>query len=115
MKELPLHEGHPKSGRSRGTVAVPAEYVPRRREDVLELDMGDGLVLYNGDASLVHHLNPSAIIVWQLCDGRSSVSALARDIAAEYELDEAEILEQVGGLIAEFEALDLVSNAHAHS
>jgi pyrroloquinoline quinone biosynthesis protein D len=116
MKELPIHE-RSTAGRSshERAVAVPADYVPRKRAGVLELDMGDGFVLYNDDASLVHHLNPSAAIVWHLCDGRSTVGELARDIAAEYGLVEPDVRREVGSLVAEFEALDLMHDARAES
>jgi hypothetical protein len=46
-----------------------------------------------------------------LCDGTGSVADLARDIAAEYELDEPTIRGQVAEVIAEFDALELVEDA----
>lgn len=94
-------------------IAVPAGYVPSKCGDVLELDMGDGIILYNHDSSLVHHLNPSAGIVWHLCDGVASVGELARVITEEYRLSAGEILAQVTGLIAELDALGLVQDAAA--
>jgi uncharacterized metal-binding protein len=89
-------------------MTVPAEYRPAKVSDVLELDMGDGLILFNHDSSLVHHLNPSAALVWQLCDGVASVGQLAKEIAEEYELVRRDVLDQVAAVIAEFDALDLV-------
>jgi PqqD family protein of HPr-rel-A system len=91
-------------------MTVPQSYRPAKCADVLELDMGDGLILYNHDSSLVHHLNPSAALVWQLCDGDASVSQLATEIAEEYALKAPEVLEQVSAVIAEFDALDLVED-----
>ena len=73
--------------------------------------MGDGFILFDDASSLVHHLNPSATLIWQLCDGTGSVADLARDIAAEYELDEPTIRGQVADVIAEFDALELVEDA----
>jgi PqqD family protein of HPr-rel-A system len=96
-------------------LAVPPEYVPQRRVDVLELDMGDGFVLYNDEASLVHHLNPQASLVWQICDGEASVQEIATDIAAEFETDESEVLGQVRTLIAELDALGIVHDARTAS
>ena len=96
------------SGVPPSQMTVPAEYRPARVADVLELDMGDGVILFNHDSSLVHHLNPSAALVWQLCDGETSVGQLATDIAEEYELVRNEVLDQVAAVIAEFDALDLV-------
>jgi PqqD family protein of HPr-rel-A system len=111
---MSVHPGtHPEqtpegSGVPSSQMTVPAEYRPAKVSDVLELDMGDGLILFNHDSSLVHHLNPSAALVWQLCDGEASVGQLAREIAQEYELARDDVLDQVAAVIAEFDALDLV-------
>jgi PqqD family protein of HPr-rel-A system len=91
-------------------MTVPPEYRPRKAADVLELDMGDGVILYNHDSSLVHHLNPSAALLWKLCDGEASVGQLAQEIAEEYGLKTNQVEEQVSGVIAEFDALDLVED-----
>lgn len=98
---------------SEQSLTVPSAYRPRRCADVLELDMGDGLILYNHDGDLVHHLNPSAGIVWQLCDGEARVADLGREIAEEYGLDPEITLAQVSSVIAEFDALGLVEDAAA--
>jgi hypothetical protein len=89
---------------------VPPTYRPQKRADVLELDMGDGLILYNHDGDLVHHLNPSAGLVWQLCDGDATVSQLGREIAEEYDLDVETVEAQVAAVVAEFDALGLVQD-----
>lgn len=82
-----------------------------KKEDVLELDMGDGFILYNHDSSLVHHLNPSASIMWQLCDGEASVEDQAREIAEEYGLDVERMRVEVASLIGELDTLGLVEDA----
>jgi hypothetical protein len=92
-------------------VTVPPEYRPRRRTDVLELDMGDGFILYNHDSSLVHHLNPTAALVWQLCDGNATVARLAEEIALEYGLTVENVLMQLVTLVAELDALGLLEDA----
>ena len=93
------------------TFAVPLHYRPTRCADVLDLDMGDGLILYNHDGDLVHHLNASAGIIWRLCDGSASVLRLGTDIADTYTLDVDEVAAQVASVVAEFEALGLVEDA----
>ena len=98
------------AGRPPVQMTVPAEYRPAKVAEVLELDMGDGLILFNHDSSLVHHLNPSAALIWQLCNGEASVGQLAGEIAEEYELGGDEVFEQVASVIAEFDALDLVQD-----
>jgi PqqD family protein of HPr-rel-A system len=103
------HDGH--EAHSGAPMTVPPTYQPAKSADVLELDMGDGLILYNHDSSLVHHLNPSAALVWQLCDGEASVGQLATEIAEEYGLRSDQVVEQVSAVIAEFDALDLVQDS----
>ncbi|MGH2660508.1 MAG: HPr-rel-A system PqqD family peptide chaperone [Actinomycetota bacterium] len=93
------------------SLRVPADYTPRKRADVLELDMGDGVILYDNESSLVHHLNPSAALMWHMCDGSGSISDLARDISEEYGLERRTIHGQVTTVIAEFDALGLVEDA----
>ena len=69
--------------------------------------MGDGVILYDDGSSQVHHLSPSASIVWRLCRGEADVGQLAADIAEAYGLDPAESQAQLTATIAEVEALGL--------
>jgi Coenzyme PQQ synthesis protein D (PqqD) len=112
-EELTAAPNEPPSGDSAPELSVPPSYRPRKSAEVLELDMGDGLILYNHDGDLVHHLNPSAGIIWQLCDGEVTVEELGREIAEEYGLDPETLQRQVATVIAEFDTLGLVENARA--
>jgi PqqD family protein of HPr-rel-A system len=93
---------------SKDPMTVPPDYRPGKAAEVLELDMGDGVILYNHDSSLVHHLNPSAALLWKLCDGEATVKELAGEIAEEYDLERDTVLGEISGVIAEFDALNLV-------
>jgi PqqD family protein of HPr-rel-A system len=92
-------------------MSVPESYRPTKRADVVELDTGEELILYHHPSSLVHHLNPSAALVWRLCDGDTTVMRLTREVAQEYRLAPAQVAQQVMGVVAEFDALDLVEDA----
>ena len=72
--------------------------------------MGDGVIVYDDGSSLVHHLSPSASIVWKLCRGDASVRELAADIADVYGLDASEVEVQVTTAVGEFETLGLVED-----
>jgi pyrroloquinoline quinone biosynthesis protein D len=100
-------------GISDGGLTVPVGYRPEKAADVLELDMEDGFILFNHDSSLVHHLNPSAAIIWQLCDGSATISELAADVSAEFHVDEGETVKQLVSVIAELDALGLVKDGAA--
>lgn len=91
--------------------AIPLSYRPRKAADVLELDMGDGSILYDRDSSLVHHLNPTASLVWALCEGDASIEALAEEIADEYELQRDDVEVQLMNLVGELDALGLLEDA----
>lgn len=96
---------------SEDAITVPPGYRPRKRSDVLELDMGDGFILYNHDSSLVHHLNPTAAVVWQVLDGEATVERLAAEIADEYRLPVENVQMQITSLVAELDAMGLVEDA----
>jgi hypothetical protein len=92
---------------------LPPAYIPRRRGDVLELDLGDGLIIYDRDASLVHHLNPSAALVWRMCEGESSVGELVEDLVDVLGLSLDEVNAQVPELLRELDELALTEDASA--
>jgi hypothetical protein len=111
---MAAHVGaHPGGSEDRGqvVVTVPESYRPTKCQEVLELDTGDELILYNHDSTLVHHLNPSAGLVWRRCDGEASVREIAGHIAADHGLRGPDVLRQVAAVIAEFDALGLVEDA----
>lgn len=94
-------------------LAAPGAYVPRKRSNVLELDMGDGVVLYDGGTSLVHHLSPSASLIWQLCSGEADIETLSREVAQELHEEETKVREDIASLVAELDALGLVEDGSA--
>jgi PqqD family protein of HPr-rel-A system len=107
------HLAHDQDSANAGNLQVAATYVPRKAADVLELDMEDGLIVYNHDSSLVHHLNPSAALVWRICDGEASVAELSAEVAEEYRLIRDNVQRDLQSLVAEFDALGLVEDAGA--
>lgn len=91
--------------------SVPGSFVPRKRSGVLELDLGDGVILYDDASTLVHHLSPSASVIWQLCQGDASVETLATEVAEELGHERAQVLADITALVAELDALGLVEDA----
>lgn len=51
-------------------------------------EVPDGYVIYDNDNNMVHYLNSTAAIVYQMCDGGQSVAAIAEFIKSAFELDE---------------------------
>jgi hypothetical protein len=49
----------------------------------------DGYVIYDATAEKVHYLNPTAGVVYELCDGATSARAIGAFLQTAYELDAA--------------------------
>jgi hypothetical protein len=59
---------------------------PIRREG-LEIDEAeDGLIVFDPREDMVHHLNPSAAIIFDLCDGSRDLDAIVALLGEIYEL-----------------------------
>jgi len=57
--------------------------------DGLEVEeVRDGLTVFDPATDRVHYLNPTAAIVFTLCDGTRSASEIASFVAESFELDE---------------------------
>src|SRR2546422_3041788 len=67
---------------------------PKARADLTFVQVEDEAILYDPESVRLHHLNPSAALIFQLCDGSGTVKELARDIAAELKLPHDEIYRQ---------------------
>jgi hypothetical protein len=55
--------------------------------DINELD--DGLIIFSESTDTVHHLNHTAAVVLQLCDGSRDTAEIAEVVAATFGLAEA--------------------------
>ena len=63
----------------------PATLRPLRREDqVVEREIDGSLVLYDHGHQRVHVLNPTASMIWQMCDGNHAAEEIAAQLAAMF-------------------------------
>jgi PqqD family protein of HPr-rel-A system len=59
-----------------------------RKADSLEINEAeDGLVVYDPVHDMVHHLNPSAALIFELCDGTRDADAIAQVLQEAWSLD----------------------------
>ncbi len=80
------------------TVDRPAKV----RDDLAVVELDGEAVIYDEESGNLHHLNPTATIVFRLCDGTASVEELSRDIAETFGVAIDEVSSQVRSLIQEF-------------
>ena len=70
-----------------------------KRIDSLEInDAEDGLVVYDPRREMVHHLNPSAALIFDLCDGTRDSTAIAAVLREAYNLAEPPLADTNAGL-----------------
>jgi hypothetical protein len=86
---------------------------PRKVQRLEVNEADDGLVVYDPATEMVHHLNPSASLIFDLCDGSRDVDGIAELLAEAYGLDAPPRSEVLVGL-EELARLSLV-NWEAHN
>jgi hypothetical protein len=68
---------------------------PKVRADLSIIQIEGEAVVYDPVDVRLHHLNATAAVVFQLCDGTGTVKELAEDIAETVGLQQDQVLPQV--------------------
>lgn len=58
--------------------------MPKRRDDILTQESGDEIMLYDPTADELHILNPTAQLIWELCDGTHSVEQITAEVRGKF-------------------------------
>jgi PqqD family protein of HPr-rel-A system len=83
---------------------------PKRRDDLAIVELDGEAVIYDETSGKLHHLNPSATIVFSLCDGSGTVKDLAAEISAALDLQPSEVERQIRSVLKEFRAEGLLES-----
>jgi len=75
---------------------------PLAREDLAVVEIDGEAVIYDEATGDLHHLNPTATIVFALCDGTGTIPELAADLGVAYGLAPSEIQPQVRQVLRSF-------------
>lgn len=81
---------------------------PKIREDLAVVELDHEAIVYDEDAGRLHHLNPTATMIFQMCDGTATVKELSADIADAYGLETSDVERQIRALLREFRKSDLL-------
>ena len=73
--------------------------------DLETTEVPDGFVIYDEPNEKVHYLNPTAAVIYTLCDGKRSVSDMQAFIREAYGLDDDVVLD---GFFTDLEKAGLV-------
>jgi hypothetical protein len=81
---------------------------PHPRDDLATVALDGELVVYDPATHELHHLNTSATLVWQHCDGRRTVDDIAAAIASSGDADRATVRADVARVVADLVAATLL-------
>lgn len=75
---------------------------PKVRADLAMVELDGEAIVYDDRGRKIHHLNPTATIVFGLCDGSSTIPELSGEIAQAFGLPQAQVERQVRALLRQF-------------
>jgi len=81
---------------------IMAAVKPLVRDDLTVVELDGEAVIYDEQTADLHHLNPTATIVFRLCDGSATMAEIAVDISEAFGVPTAEVEPQVRGLVRRF-------------
>jgi len=82
---------------------------PRRRSSDLEFVEIDGeIVIYDETDDSIHHLNPTASMIWQACDGTATTRELALEFAKAAGLPQDQIERDITAAVRQLAGVGLM-------
>lgn len=91
---------------------MQTDRLPRRRADVVCQSAGEETLLYDPLTDAVHVLNPTALAVWELCDGQHTLDDIEAHLRARFGGTAGQDLAgDVEAALATFEKEGLISRA----
>ncbi len=83
---------------------------PLKRADLIVADVHEQSIIYNSQKELIHVLNATAKVVWEMCDGQHTAEDMADRIRQSFAVPaERDILADVHGVLAVFVEKDLLA------
>ena len=82
--------------------------MPKVKDGVTAIEIEGEAVLYDSEEIELHHLNPTATIVFGLCDGTGTVAELAADIAEAFGVPLDQVEREVGSLVETFDQIGIL-------
>ena len=61
---------------------------PVHKNGITAKDIGGETMLYSADAKAIHVLNPTARLIWELCNGEHTLGEIERAIRAGFSVPE---------------------------
>lgn len=81
---------------------------PKTSEELAVVELDGEAVIYDPRTGDLHHLNPTATIVFSLCDGTATVREMSQELSGAFGIAPEEIESQVRSLLRRFRAAGLL-------
>jgi PqqD family protein of HPr-rel-A system len=78
---------------------MTAPIKPRMRDDLTVVELDGEAVMYDDHSGELHHLNATATLVAELCDGTATIKELSSDISDGFGVPHEQVERQVRTLL----------------
>lgn len=86
------------------------EVKPKQRDGVEAQPLPDGSgLLFDPVTATAYPITPSAMRIWELCDGAHSLAAIVDDLESQYEVEREALASDVKALLADFKEKGLLA------
>jgi len=83
---------------------------PSRKSDILLQEIGNEVFLYDPTKGVLHVLNPTAILVWNQCDGEHTMTEIEENLRETFQVaDEIELHSDVMEIVQNFTELGVIN------
>ena len=87
------------------------EYKPLHKSNLLLKDLGDEFLIYSVEHKELHVINPTARVIWDLCDGEHSISDMEKVLLANYAVPaDSDIITDINTAINAFQQKGLLES-----
>jgi PqqD family protein of HPr-rel-A system len=88
---------------------------PKARADLAVVELDGEAVIYDERSGSLHHLNPTATIVFSMCGGSATIRELSVDIAEAFDVSLDTVEPEVRRVLRQFRKAELLDgNGKAH-
>ncbi len=88
---------------------------PARCEDWISRELDGEAIFYDIATDTTCRLNETALLIWQLCDGSTSVRNIVASLVSEYDVSKSEARADVRETLSQLHSVGLISTDGANA